>query len=1148
MASQDTPLIINRKYVLQQQINLGGMTTVYKGRDLATDRPVAIKRFDRDQNLPAIEREAFEREVEALKNITHPNIVKIFDSGEDETGKLFLVLELMDHDLLQERERGGKAFDGCDDFTELVVLPLLSALEHAHGLGIAHRDVKPANILVASDGTIKLADFGISKLKMTLKPRETLSSFMSPPFCPPEVDDGSYTYSRDVYSIGVILLWALSSFPPKQYSDIKKSLAGLDMPPDLVHVVEKAIALPEERYQSVAVLAAEIEKIQRTRRRVWEEDERPRCHLALTARGLEAIRYEIEAQSESTVRNFIRQDINTDSCLQRFIDKPGTKDEKITPSHYVVLSGDLRYHIAENQRGEGLALLNVTRPENHFHLRDRQNSAHSPLTFELDINTGAIGKADAINRIERVLEDFESNQKEEARRNKETILFDTWIRVLDAKIQYEREQAKPIRYNGLSINTPFLTLETDDITEGVQLGEVRFIDCGDGRRVRGDVWDIHPGEIVMNCAGATLANLPQSGSAILDQWALKVAIDRQREAVDKIRSGNLTNSSLKNLINDPSLATAPTLEDISQEIREKLDDSKQQALKKALGSKDVLLVEGPPGTGKTHFIAALVKEELKHKSKAHILIASQTHVAIDNALERINEFDKDIRILRIAGTQFSSVSESSEPFLINQQLKTWRNEVLARAEAGLQRWAANNNLDLKDIQIGTLIRLIALTTQRINNTRQKIQEEENRKTELEKGSENLGLEQIEIDRTAVDLNEFRGQLELDKKELERLKKEIVSIRPDANTLLGDTPTEQFTWADTLIGASSEGQLAKQFIKLQGEWFDRFRATVGFIKPLIDRSSVVAATCVGLAALEELRDIDFDLCIIDEASKATAMECAVPMARAKKWVLVGDSKQLGPFQEDILRKPDLRERFEIDSFEASESMFQRFQRLLPDANKVRLTQQYRMVAPIRELVSVCFYDGKLEGGRPIDRVLCTHTGKAVNWISTSRLPQRYEKSVIGGTSVSNYEEASTICDLVLKIDRLLIKKGVRKAPVVLILSGYEAQLRLMKSRIKQIERDIKSLEIECSTIDQAQGREADIVILSLTRSNMNNRVGFLRELERVNVAISRARELLYIVGDDLFVLRADNAEHLQKVLDYIKRTPGDCYFTELKTMR
>ncbi|MDD5702949.1 MAG: serine/threonine-protein kinase [Dehalococcoidales bacterium] len=201
MVNQNTPKIIKGRYVLQHKISLGGMTTVYQGRDIATDTQVAIKRFDRDVNLPQIEREAFDREVEALKNLTHPNVVRILDSGEDEDKKLFLILELMHHDLIKEKENGGKAFDGWDDFTETIILPLLNGLAYAHEMGIAHRDVKPANVLVAPDGTIKLADFGISKLKRTLQPRHTLNSFMSPPFSPPEIDTGGYSYSRDVFSV-----------------------------------------------------------------------------------------------------------------------------------------------------------------------------------------------------------------------------------------------------------------------------------------------------------------------------------------------------------------------------------------------------------------------------------------------------------------------------------------------------------------------------------------------------------------------------------------------------------------------------------------------------------------------------------------------------------------------------------------------------------------------------------------------------------------------------------------------------------------------------------------------------------------------------------------------------------------------------------
>ncbi len=372
--NQNIHKIINSRYVLQEVIHPGGMTTVYKGYDIMANTQVAIKRFDRDVNLPNIDKEAFEREVEALKTLTHPNIIRILDSGEDSEGKLFIVLELMDHDLLKEKERVGPAFEGWDSFTELIILPLLDALAYAHEKAIAHRDVKPANILVATDGTIKLADFGISKLKRTLKPRETLRTFMSPPFSSPEIDDGSHTYSRDVFSIGVLYLWGMSDVPPTDYKDINRSLQGLNAHPDLIRVISKSLSDPSERQQSAAVLAAEIEQIHNKRQHTWESKDRSRSYLVLTENALEAIRYEKENLSDSDIRKLIYQDINMDSCIQRFVDKPGTVDQKIIAGNYLILGDENRYQIAEDKKGSGgLVLLNVFSPKDmHFHVRDRR--------------------------------------------------------------------------------------------------------------------------------------------------------------------------------------------------------------------------------------------------------------------------------------------------------------------------------------------------------------------------------------------------------------------------------------------------------------------------------------------------------------------------------------------------------------------------------------------------------------------------------------------------------------------------------------------------------------------------------------------------------------------------------------------------------
>ena len=350
---------------------------------------------------------------------------------------------------------------------------------------------------------------------------------------------------------------------------------------------------------------------------------------------------------------------------------------------------------------------------------------------------------------------------------------------------------------------------------------------------------------------------------------------------------------------------------------------------------------------------------------------------------------------------------------------------------------------------------------------------------------------VEIDRANEDLQRFRDQLDSDRKKLADLEDQLKKMKDGAD-LITLSPDEQAEWATVLLGDSPAQQRAERLVKLQSEWLDRFGASDGFLKPLIERSSIVAATCVGLAAIEETDEVEFDLCIIDEASKATAMESSVPMARSKRWVLVGDSKQLPPFREEVLARPELRERFDIESFETAESMFERFRRLLPEQCQTMLTTQYRMAEPIGRMISECFYDGELESSRKeIDPVLSSFTGRAVNWLSTRKALRKSEHRA--GTSFVNAEEASAICDLVLDLEDILADSAKTDVTSVLVLSAYGAQVSHLERRMRNIRQRIQHLKVECCTVDRVQGRESDVVFFSVTRSNASRTAGFLRAL-------------------------------------------------------
>ena len=1146
----EPPKILADRYALQERLQSGGMATVYRARDLVTDELVAVKCFDRDRHLPEIEREAFWREVEALRNLTHPHIVRLRDSGEDSARRFFVVLDLMKHDLIAERAQRGQAFEGWDDFADLVVLPLLEALSFAHETGIAHRDVKPANILVADDGSVRLADFSISKLKRTLQPRITLNTFMSPPFAPPEHDTGSFSYARDVYAIAALCVWAMSESDISDHDALMRALPSAEFSvfPRVVEVLTRCLAAdPSARYQSAPILAAELERIQAARRQHWQEAERPACLIGLTNTMVDSMRRELDTESDKDVRDFISNDINTDSAVARFIENFGQINERARHKHYNIYGSSFQYHIAEDDRMQNaFVVINAFRKDPDWLQRRRDESLDCPLRFALDARTGAIRANDAHDHLLAALDAFDTARELERQQQERTALFDSWLRVLQARLQFAREATKPIPFSGSSVEGPFLTLQTDGDLSQAELGEGWLIETEDGKRIRGDIWEIGAAHIVLNCSNAYLTDVPDTGILRLDLHALRVAIDRQRTAIDSIRSGTCVRSTLRDVFLRPFDLTSPSNDGIlCQTVMDMLDESKQRAVRKCVESDDLVLVEGPPGTGKTQFIVGLILQTLENNPHARILLASQTHIAIDNAIERLSRIWDSRGLIRIARETSKSVADTSKPYLLSAQMQAWQRSVVTEATEGLKEWASERGIDFADMRVASLVRQLAASTLRTAALRQSVQSEEQRRVQLTAANNDLSPSErdAEADRISADLEELRDQLDAERTARQRLEAELSARRDDSEVLLRMSPEDQMAWADDLVSQMDGAETAQRISALQADWFDRFGSKKGLIAPLVERSSVVATTCLGLASVEEATDTEFDLCIIDEASKATAMEACVPMSRAKKWILVGDSKQLPPFQEEVFSSPELREHFDIDGLDAQESAFERMRRLAPDGCRVMLTTQYRMVEPIGRLVSECFYDGLLHSVRKeIDPHLCRSPLRAVNWFSTRELKQRREERA--GTSFVNSEEASRICDLLHDVDVQLdddVDGKVRKA---LVLSGYGAQVQHLSRRVNSIRSDLKHIEVECCTVDRVQGREADIVFFSVTRSNADRRAGFLRALERVNVALSRALDLLVIVGDDEFVQSAPQAEPLQRVLSHIRKWPSECFMAIL----
>nr|WP_318531613.1 Stk1 family PASTA domain-containing Ser/Thr kinase [Loigolactobacillus iwatensis] len=261
---------IDGRYEIRKPIGEGGMANVYLARDLILDRDVAIKilRLDLQNDPDTIRR--FQREELASTELVHPNIVEVYDVGED-SGMQYIVMEyIKGTDLKRYIARN---FPIAYPQVIKMMLAILAAVGEAHAHGIIHRDLKPQNILVDETGQVKITDFGIAVALSENSITQTNSMLGSVHYLSPEQARGSIATKRsDIYSLGIILYEMLTSKVPfegetavsialKHFQNQIPSVREFDhnIPQSLENVVLKATAkVPVERYADVSEMAADL--------------------------------------------------------------------------------------------------------------------------------------------------------------------------------------------------------------------------------------------------------------------------------------------------------------------------------------------------------------------------------------------------------------------------------------------------------------------------------------------------------------------------------------------------------------------------------------------------------------------------------------------------------------------------------------------------------------------------------------------------------------------------------------------------------------------------------------------------------------------------------------------------------------------------
>ena len=199
-------------YRLSRRLGRGGMGTVYEGLDVEAGQPAAIKVLNPHLAVEEGFRERFEIEIETLKKLKHPNIVRLYGFGE-EHGVIFYAMELVHGTNLEDELQAGRRFNWRK--TTGLGIKLARALQHAHDHGVIHRDLKPANLLLTTEGDLKLADFGIARLFGNTRLTSAGGLVGTAEYMAPEQADGrGITPQCDLYSLGGVLFAMLAGRPP----------------------------------------------------------------------------------------------------------------------------------------------------------------------------------------------------------------------------------------------------------------------------------------------------------------------------------------------------------------------------------------------------------------------------------------------------------------------------------------------------------------------------------------------------------------------------------------------------------------------------------------------------------------------------------------------------------------------------------------------------------------------------------------------------------------------------------------------------------------------------------------------------------------------------------------------------------------------
>ncbi len=561
--------------------------------------------------------------------------------------------------------------------------------------------------------------------------------------------------------------------------------------------------------------------------------------------------------------------------------------------------------------------------------------------------------------------------------------------------------------------------------------------------------------ITLGSLNCLVDEIPKKGVLKEDIRLESSQLKKQLEACAKFEQSEVVNPLLCRILARPEVNAFPQNKQLEAEDheafkvtlfnRQLIDDNTQsEAVLEALHQKPVYLIQGPPGTGKTTVIVELLQQILKQEKGAKILVTSQSNLAVDNVLERLEKVNEatenSLPFMRLASQHTlkkSGISETIIPHTFENKLQQW-----------VQQTEQKSNHHLNGLSV----------------------------------AEQTNLNPIQQD--------------------------WLSFLSGVNT------------------ASAEG--GKQSMLQNGH------QEVDFLTAMLQDISIVGATCMHIASGQYNKvNFEFDYVIMDESSKASPPETLVPINMGRNIVLIGDHKQLPPvITKDKNLKNKIDEALSDNGLGANkdfgkslfETLIEAFEENPKQQEYIKMLDiQYRMPAQIGALISKYFYDNKLKNAPPALLKDKTHglslkKETSIVFINTSN---RSNPSDNGNkTNRNNPCNVKAVAELLEQLNELYSTNLEQEKPLsIAVIAGYRGQVKLLRKEIETNKYENFAALIDIDTVDKFQGAERDIIIYDVVRSSEKAQdvIGFLEDYRRINVAFSRVKRLLFVVGDKDYLL-------------------------------